>query len=353
MTGDLAGLLDFQANTLQAALHSAFARAAKSFARLCERLPALGQVLRPKGTDLSRAHPFAPNQRTAGVLFFSLIFLLPLTLWLWQSPLRIVRAKLAYGLASQQLARGNRAEAMSFLENSIRLDPDLAIAYNDIGTIYYQWGWVRQARQAFQQAVAADPASAIAVNNLGLSYLEEGQLARALESLQQAVVLDPENVPAWANLGLASHHMGQREEAADAYRAALRLDPLQVTARANLGLLYYEQGRFAEAQEELEAALHAQPDLPAARVVLGALAMEAGDQATARNAFDAVVPVFAGDPVYHFYLGLWHERADDRAQSELELARARAMQSHPDLAALVHSHLVYLAPSEGPSGPDR
>jgi tetratricopeptide (TPR) repeat protein/CRP-like cAMP-binding protein len=349
----LVGLLDAPSHKLRTALRPALATAANSFARLWEPLPALGQLPRPKGIGLLKTRPFAHRQRATGLLFFSILLLLPLTVWLWQSPLTIVRAKLAYALASRQLARGHTAEALLLLENSVALNPGLAMAYNDIGAVYHQWGWARQAQKAFQQAVAADPTSAVALNNLGLSYLEEGQLALARETLQQAVVLDPENAAAWANLGLVAQRMGQTEDAISNYLAALRLDPLQVTARANLGLLYYEQGRFAEAQDQLEAALHAQPDLPAARAVLGALAMEAGDQVAARNALDAVAPRFAGDPVVHFFLGLWNERAGDRGQAEIEFARVMAMQPQPELAALVHSHLVYLAPSEEPPGPDR
>jgi Tfp pilus assembly protein PilF len=353
MSDRLGGLLDAPSHTLRIALRPALATAANSFARLWEPRTALGRVFQPKGTGLAKTRPFAHRQRAAGLLFFSILFLLPLTVWLWQSPLTILRSRLAYAFASRQLARGHTAEALLLLEDSVALNPGLAMAYNDIGAIYHQWGWARQAQEAFQQAVAADTTSAVALNNLGFGYLEEGQLALAQETLQRTVVLDPESAAAWANLGLVAQRTGQTEEAIRDYLAALRLDPLQSTVRANLGLLYYEQGRFAEAQDQLEAALRVQPDLPAARAVLGALAMEAGDQAAARNALDAVAPNFARDPVVHFFLGLWHEKAGDRARSELEFARVMAMHPQPELAALAHSHLVYLAPSEEPPGPDR
>ena len=353
MTAGLARLLDAQSYTLRTALRPALATATNSFARLWEPLPAWGQALRPRETGLPKTRPFAPKQRAAGLLFFSIIFLLPLTVWLWQFPLTMLRAKLAYALASQHLARGRNVEALLLLEDSVALNPGLAMAYNDIGTIYHQWGWARQAQEAFQRAVAADPASAAALNNLGLGYLEEGQLDRARETLQQAVVLDPESAAAWANLGLAAQRMGQTEEAARDYLAALRLDPHQVTARVNLGLLYYKHGQFAEAQDQLEAALQAQPDLPAAQAILGALAMEAGDHAAARNALDAAAPSFAQDPVVHFFLGLWHEQTGDRTQAEVEFARVMALRPQPELSALAHSHLVYLAPSEESPGPDR
>jgi hypothetical protein len=81
--------------------------------------------------------------------------------------------------------------------------------------------------------------------------------------------------------------------------------------------------------------------------------MEAGDHAAARNTLDAAAPDFAGDPVVHFFLGLWHERVGDSAQAEVEFARVLALRPQPALAALAHSHLVYLAPSEESWGPDR
>lgn len=281
--------------------------------------------------------------RTTFMIFLvSIVFLLGLTAWHWQSLWRHPSSKVAYGLGSQLLTAGEYKDALSLLQISADLNPHLASAYNDIGYLLYQQGRLNEARSAFHQAVAADSASAIAQNNLGLSYLEDGQLDLARAALQQAVILNPESAAAWTNLGIAEHQVGRTEAAVRAYRAALHLNAHNIVAQVNLGVLYYEQDSLSEARGYLEAALEEQPDLTHARVILGAVALDEGDYAEAWSELQTAARDLDDDPLLHFYLALWHEESGAREIAEQELGRVLELQPHPDLAALARSHLVVL-----------
>ena len=287
------------------------------------------------------------TDRTAfRILLFSIVVLLALLAWYWQSPWRTLISKFTYGLASRHLESGEYTKALSLLQTSTDFNPRLASAYNDIGFIFYQQGQSREARAAFQQALAADPTFAVAQNNLGLTYLEDGQADLASEALKKAVTLDPESVAAWTNLGVVEHLLGPPKEAIRAYRASLRLNPNNIVAQVNLGVLYYEREQLPEARDYLEMALYAYPYLPRARAILGVIALSEGDHARARRELQAVASDLADDPILHFYLALWYEEAGMWESAERELARVLELQPHPDLAALARSHLVVLTPSD-------
>jgi Tfp pilus assembly protein PilF len=276
-----------------------------------------------------------------GVLLILSVVLLGVGAWYWQAPWRAVLSNLSYGLASRHLQAGDEVKALSLLQTSLDLDPYLARAHNDLGYIHYRQGRQAEAQAAFRQAIASDPTLAVAHNNLGLSYLEQGRLDLAQEALRRALALNPESGAAWMNLGVTEQRAGRPEEATRAYRAALRLDSQLTAAQINLGVLFYEQRRFDEAQRYLELALDAQPDLPRARATLGAIALSQGDRERAWRELGAASGL-ADDPLLHFYLALWYEEAGLGEKAAQELETVLALRPHPELAALVRSHLVVL-----------
>lgn len=275
-------------------------------------------------------------------LFLSTFLLLIFVGWCWPAPWKALLSRLAYSLASYHVKNGDDARALSLLQLSTDLDPRLGRSQNDLGYIYYQEGQTEEAQAAFEGALVADPMLAVAQNNLGLVYLDAGELGLASKALNRAVTLDPENATAWANLGTVELLEGRSTEATHAYRAALRLSSANIAARVNLGILLYEQGQLSDARDLLQAAIVDRPDLPRIRLILGAIALGEGDHRRAWNHFQAVAGELADDPLLHFYMALWYEEAGDWESARKQLNRAIELQPHPDLAALVHSHLDVL-----------
>jgi tetratricopeptide (TPR) repeat protein len=282
-------------------------------------------------------------RRRLGVLLLSMVVLLGISAWCWQMPWRAFLSNLTYGLASYRLDAGDEAGALALLQTSVDLNPRMARAYNDLGYMHYRQERYSEAQTAFRQATVSDPTLAVAQNNLGLSYLEDGQdgqLDLARQALVQAVALNPESEEAWANLGLVEQQTGRPQQALHAYRAALRLNAGLIPTRVNLGLLYYELGLLSQAQQHLELALSEQPELARVRVVLGAIALRKNDHARAWRELQTAALELSDDPRLHFYLALWYKEAGMKENAVQELETVLALQPHPDLATLAHSHLA-------------
>jgi Tfp pilus assembly protein PilF len=298
--------------------------------------------------DTPRAAVAGPDRTTAMILALSTIVLFLLLAWYWQTPWRVFTSKLTYGLAVHYLEEARPAKALYLLRTSLKLNPRLANAYNDMGYILYEQGRPREALAAFEKAVTADSKSATALNNLGFGYLSSDQVDLAGEALKSAAIRNPESAVTWINLGTAAQKSGRVEEAIHAYRAALRVDPDNLVARVNLGVLFFEREQFSEARTHLKAALDQEPDLPRARVILGAIALSEGDLTRARSQFRSASSELTGDPMLHFYLALWYKEAGQWESARRRLTKVLELHPHPDLVALARSHLEALPFSDQP-----
>ena len=165
------------------------------------------------------------------------------------------------GLALLHLGRTDAAELC--FRQTVALQPDLAEAYNNLGFVLVHLGRPKEALDRLQQAVALQPDLAAAHNNLGLAWWHRGKRDEALDSFRRAVALQPDLADAWNNLGTALAAGSRPDEALDCYERAVELEAGHVGAVVNLGNVYKEQGRLAEAVACYRSVLSRGPDRPA------------------------------------------------------------------------------------------
>jgi predicted O-linked N-acetylglucosamine transferase (SPINDLY family) len=119
---------------------------------------------------------------------------------------------------------GRTALAIDYLRAAVRLKPDFAAAYNNLGNAFINLGKLSDAAACFRQAVRVKPDDAMALNNLGHALRDQGELDEAVACLQESVRLRPDP-EAYINLGNAFQDEGRLDAAITAFRAALKLKP--------------------------------------------------------------------------------------------------------------------------------
>jgi tetratricopeptide (TPR) repeat protein len=112
-------------------------------------------------------------------------------------------------------------------------------------------GQPAEAEAEYRAAIQLQPDLAVAHNNLGIVLNNQGQLAEAETEFRAAIRLKPDDAASHNNLANALRAQGRLADAEAEYRVALRLKPDDAEAHCNLGHLLRQAGRYAEALEEL------------------------------------------------------------------------------------------------------
>jgi spermidine synthase len=141
-------------------------------------------------------------------------------------------AAAAHVLGVVSLNRNDLAKAETAFREAVRLRPDFAEAYNDLGGALFRLQRPDEAVAAFRRAAELNYSPAL--YNLGNLYLREKQdPARAREVLERAVRLATASAETWNALGVAYALQGDFSRAKRAWDQALRLDPEHAGARRN------------------------------------------------------------------------------------------------------------------------
>ena len=205
----------------------------------------------------------------------------------------------AMAALSHTLLSANRVdEAMPFIDEALRLRPNLAEAHINYGAALSKRGSFDAALAEYGAALRLAPDNPDAQEGLGVVLTEKGRFQEALAHLNaaetirpedpdthynlgrlygladrpdlaaaqfaEAVRLEPESASAHFNLGTALAAQDRYAEAAAQFREALRLKPDHVTARFNLASALASMGQFDEAIADFQEVLRTQPDFPGA-----------------------------------------------------------------------------------------
>lgn len=199
-------------------------------------------------------------------------------------------------------AQNHPRDAANLLEAAVRLQPDFAEAWSELGQARKQLLDDAGALAAFEHAVSANPNDAVAQYRLGAEYLHQGKPQPAVDHLRQAYRLNSSDQSTLNALQMALRQSGDMEganavkqqlaellrdrdrinqnklravqvnnegaaleKAGDLrgalikYRDAAKLDPNHAGIRTNYGVALLRLGNWTEGLNELHEALQLDP----------------------------------------------------------------------------------------------
>ncbi len=222
----------------------------------------------------------------------------------------------------------NLAQSEAFMLTALKIDPNNADAYSQLGSLYARNNLLDKALAHLKTAVELSPKSPRYHWGLGVAYSLQGQQEEALTEFLQSTVIDESFVEGFIALAALHRRLGDPEASTAAIERAAKArpdDPLVLTAlgvnaylakdraaareffekaravapravaaSVNLALLQWEEGSIEGARKELERALAVEPSNPEALANLAVVdgARGAYDQAAERfkQALDAGAP---------------------------------------------------------------
>ena len=156
------------------------------------------------------------------------------------------------------------ADAVQAFGEVVKLRPDYADGYTNIGLTNIEWEKFTSARGALEKALQLSPNNARALYYLGLIERRAGNSEAEVADLRKVVEMYPQSRDARRELGISYYQQQQSELAMEQFEALQAIDPDDLAAHYNLSLLYRRAGMKDKAREE--AALFAtkkfDPDAP-------------------------------------------------------------------------------------------
>jgi spermidine synthase len=137
------------------------------------------------------------------------------------------------------LESGDNISAFKEYEKIAKINPENAVAYNNLGSILYEVGRYNEARVMFERAVSLNTYNGKAHFNLGETYLSLGQAQAAQDEFQYVLRLDPDNAHAHNSMGVTFERLENLPAAREEYEKAIALEPKYVKARVNLGNYFF------------------------------------------------------------------------------------------------------------------
>jgi serine/threonine protein kinase/tetratricopeptide (TPR) repeat protein len=209
----------------------------------------------------------------------------------------------AFSLGKQKRSTSTDQEAIPFFRRAIELDPDFALAYAQLGTIYSNLGEEKRGKEHRQRAYDLRDR----VSRRERLYIEAhyhngvaNDPEKALSTYDVWKQEYPRDPVPYVNSGTLYAGRGEQERALESYMTALELDPRQLQAYRNAFGNLLELDRFDEAKKLVQRQIEALGATPEASLRLYEIAARQRD----RTVTDSYAAKFENTPVEMDWLAM-------------------------------------------------
>ncbi len=233
-----------------------------------------------------------------------------------------------FKLGAALLWCGYPEQSLPYLEAVLRQQPENVRTLTLVAQVHREAGRLNQAEPLLNEAIRLNPQSAEAWNELGGLAMAREDYATALTHFEQALTAKSGLAYAMLNAAQAADKLRRLPLAESWYRQALAADPQSPEANQGLGLTLAKLGRPSEAEALLIAATKLKPAFPTAWNNLGVLYLQAGDTGKAIRALEAGIAASPEDELLYLNLGRAYIqiKRPDQARSVMQ----RLLQAQPN-----------------------
>jgi eukaryotic-like serine/threonine-protein kinase len=174
----------------------------------------------------------------------------------------------------------NELAALPLYQHAVELDPNFAMAYARLGTVYNNLGQSELSEQNRQKAFELRDRASEHEKLYIMShyYVDSGQLEKGITALELYKQTYPRDAIPYNNLAVLYNQMGQYENALDNARQSMQLDPDSASGYSNVGFAYAGLNHLDEAKATFNQALQHQAGASVAHSALAIIAWLQGDK---------------------------------------------------------------------------
>jgi TolB-like protein/Tfp pilus assembly protein PilF len=151
---------------------------------------------------------------------------------------------------------------LSLCNKALSLDPNLSDGYWIRGRYYRNTGQLEKAVDDLNRAIDINPNNALAFRYLGTIYFIKRDYIKALKNLKKAEKLERGNelTQLYSDIGQVYISIGEFKKAEEYFKASIRLQPNFIEGYRSLIWAEIRQGKFEEAYENAKRLLSLYPD---------------------------------------------------------------------------------------------
>ena len=223
------------------------------------------------------------------------------------------------GLAMLDLEQGQGRLAVERLEQVIAKSSDVDLLFLTAQT-YVADGQPTKAEELLRRIISDDPLHPEAFSVLGRLFAQQKRLDTALAEFDAAVAKDSSDIASRLMAAMIVHWQAKTAEAEKRYSEVLRLEPFAAIAANNLASIYADRRENLEVAQQLaETAASLLPANAEVLDTLGWIYYHRSLVGPAIRQFEQSIALVPKNAVFHYHLGLAHQRAgdDDRARRAL------------------------------------
>ena len=147
--------------------------------------------------------------------------------------------------------------ALPLYQHAVELDPNFAMAYARLGTVYNNLGQSELAetnrQKAFELRDRASEHEKLYI--MSHYFVDSGQLDKGITALELYKQTYPRDSTPYNNLAVVYIQMGQFENALENARKSVQIDPDSASGYSNVGFAYAGLNRLDEAKATFQEAL--------------------------------------------------------------------------------------------------
>jgi len=218
--------------------------------------------------------------------------------------------------------KGNAIKAISNYRECIEVDPQNAVCYFKLATVYFAQGNYQVASSRIQQAIEIDQSNKWYYLLQTRCLLAMGEAGKASESFKKVVELDPDNIEYQLELVELYARQGEFE------KAIHRLDEVERKHGSNPEFnirkqdFYMASGKPEKAIETCKQLISEYPDEPNYYGLLAILYENIGDEEAEFETYKKLISLDPDNGLAHLKLSYIYQEKDERKLSEEEMALA-------------------------------
>ncbi len=187
----------------------------------------------------------------------------------------------AFSLGDEKHTTGNDIGAIPFYKRAIDLDPNFALAYARLGTVYNNYGQVdlseQNRKKAFELKDRASERERLYITSH--YYADSGQLEKGNAAYELYKQTYPRDVVSYVNLSATALQLGDFDKVLENAKAAIKVDPDESRGYLNSAGAYMGLNRVEEAKAIATEGLRLHSDFLSLHDTLATIALAQGDLA--------------------------------------------------------------------------